>query len=217
MHQEMSAFIKRWNNDHSGLHQFCGQAMASSPQFLNQCFLSFATELIQFYDIGKRIDFIYATNKISKTTHDAPKVVFVDKIACVCDASGDFGNMELMLLRNIDNLDKTYSIRMFCSKKKIPDYLRTHWKAEHKPTFKKVCGKVKSSQQASVIDKKIDSCLYDHALDHDDIFWTFCFKDKCLPRNNSLGFLDPLTTRRMVLLITRVTNLTGYKNYGNKI
>lgn len=210
---ESIAFLERWKHDPIGLHEFCGCALAHFPQFLAHCYMSFGKHLLEINEIGKRIEFLYHSPKIKKQNHKKNDLQFglKNRIVWIADASGVYGGIHIMLLRHIDNGDKTYSIRIFCNETDCPEYLKLHWKLSSIPNFSTVVGNTKPTNQLSVLSREADAILYDNVLENSHIFWTFRETDQGIePYKDSEGFNDSFTTRRIVLMIVHVSNILGY-------
>lgn len=213
---ETLAFLDRWKHDPIGLHKFCGTVLAHHPQFLSHCFTAFSQQLLEINELGKRIEFLYSSPKDTEQNllnHKKADLQFgiTKRIAWIADRVGMFGGLRIMLLRHIDNGDKTYSIRIFCDGKDWPEYLKIHWKLPSTPNFSTVAGNTKPTKQPSVLSRETDETLYDNVLENAHIFWTFRETDQGIdPYRDSEGFNDSLTTRRITLMIVHVSNILGY-------
>lgn len=209
---ELDAFLSRWNNKNLAMQEFCGEAMAYCPWFVEKSIIAFGSKLLEIQQTCRRIDFLYSRPKIppkykrlinSKNCQIKfsvrNRIVFIES-ENLCQ------NINIMLLRNIDNISDNYSIRIYDNEKReIPEYLNKNWKFFKKPVFDSIVGETIT----------VNSETFDNVINESNLFWNFgIHENKVRIAKNSEGFLDQLTTIKVINLVTYTSNLLGFQLTG---
>lgn len=182
----MGNSIEKWLGNPYKLSESCGSVMAEYPQFLDNFNISFSQSLFKKNQINKRIQFLYQQKESDFLTfrkHD------FSYIACIKDDKV-FPGINVMLIRFLNNNQNAYSIRTF-----------------DKDNFEKNAGMSTNMNFNSFVflDTTFDNVA------NGDFCWNFLI-EKGSWFFEADGFLNPVQSRRVVLLICHISNYLGYSD-----
>ena len=199
-------FFSFWQRDPIGMVNLCGHALGQNAIYTENFFDAYGKSLFNHWKVPERIDFLYDHPNAKPSQNkqcDFDDSVYwgVDsQVPWIIDLDGRYQYLGIALFRNLDLERNIYAIRTF-----LPDLYETDPPASSwngpLDVFEGITGRTLTTGGKSC----------HHFIEHGGAFWNFTKENDVIELpNQSRGFYDMMTTKKVAHMLLWTTNMLGF-------
>ena len=208
---DLERFMSHWQDDPQACCNFVGRAIGRiGYRNLKDLFFSIGVSYFAHQSLPDRIDFLYDHHGSriggvkGETISRMVEIKLIDDAVCLYDRIGRHGKVQVMLLRDVIDGHRTYSLRYFVTADQPCGYLLEHWnqRTRGRPTFDRVAATLFHSGLPSTYAEEYE-------------FWNFRrgkeWTEGVIVYPEARGFFDVVESKSVADLVVLASNLVGFR------